>query len=123
MTIKGGKLRSVGEIVDILDKEGLHDLGFNIPRGKLKARQAIELKRVEELPSMSDIGKSDDIELQEITENAAKSKENLILQLEGESLEDLPICELLRLDKQLRNIQGSLKIETAKKIELQQCIK
>ena len=40
------------------------------------------LNRVEqELPSASDIAKADDIELQEIMENAAKSKENLIAQL------------------------------------------
>ena len=41
----------------------------------------------EELPSMSDIAKADDIELQEITENAAKSTEDLITQLEDPPLE------------------------------------
>ena len=32
------------------------------------------------------------------------------------------MCEFLHLDKQLRSIRGSLKVETAKKGELQQCI-
>ena len=36
--------------------------------------------------AMSDMAKVDDIELQEITENAARSMENLITQLEGEGL-------------------------------------
>ena len=37
------------------------------------------------MPSMPDVAKADDIELQEITENAARSTENLIAQLEEES--------------------------------------
>ena len=74
------------------------------------------------MPSMSDIGKADDVKLQEITKSAAKSIENLILQLEGESPENLPMHELQSLDKQLRNIKGSLKVETVKKVELQQHI-
>ena len=32
------------------------------------------------------------------------------------------MCELQGLDKQLRSIRGSLKVEVAKKVELQQCI-
>ena len=59
----------------------------------------------EELPSASDVAKADDIELQEITKNAVRSMENLIVQLEGESSEDLPMHELLGLDKQLRSIR------------------
>ena len=40
------------------------------------------LNRAEEdLPSRSDLAKADDIELQEIMENAAKSTENLIEKL------------------------------------------
>ena len=60
----------------------------------------------EELPSMSDITKADDIELQEITENAARSTDNLIAQLKdslGDSLEH-PLCEVLGLDKEFRSI-------------------
>ena len=73
-----GKLKSVGMLVDILGKNRLHRLGFNIPVGKVTAHQAVMLnKAAEELPSESDITKADDIELQEI----AKSTEDLISQL------------------------------------------
>ena len=62
-----GKLKSVGMLMDILGKNRLRRLGFNIPVGKLTARQAVMLnKAAEELPSESDITKADDIELQEI---------------------------------------------------------
>ena len=36
-----GKLKSVGTIADILGKNRLCNLGFDIPRGKLTARQAV----------------------------------------------------------------------------------
>ena len=75
----------------------------------------------EELPSASDVAKADDIELQEITENAMKSTEDLITQFEGEEM--LPMHELLGLDKQLRSIMGSLKVEAAKKVQLEESIK
>ena len=62
-----GVLKSVGMLADILGKCGLHNLGFDIPRGKVIARQAVMLKKAtEELPSESDITRADDIELQEI---------------------------------------------------------
>ena len=64
-----GKLKSVGMIADILGKNRLRRLGFNIPVGRITARQAIMLnKAAEELPSESDITGADDIELQEIAE-------------------------------------------------------
>ena len=57
---------------------GLRDLDFNIPKGKVTARQALVLNEAEEeMPSASDIDKASDIELQEI----AKSMENLISQM------------------------------------------
>ena len=69
-----GKIRVVGAIMEILGKERLQDLGFDIPVGKVTAQQATTLNRVEEeLPSASDVAKADDIELQEI----AKSTEDL----------------------------------------------
>ena len=71
----------------------------------------------EELPSMSDIAKADDIELQEITENAVRSTEDLIAQLDnppGDSLQH-PLCELLGLDKEQRSIRGLLKVEMVKR--------
>ena len=58
---------------------GLRDLDFNIPRGKV----AIMLNLVEEeLPSASDIAKADDMELQEIAENASRSIEDLNQQVQ-----------------------------------------
>ena len=64
-----GVLKSVGMLADILGKGGLRNLGFDIPRGKVTARQTVMLnKAAEELPSESDITKADDIELQEIVE-------------------------------------------------------
>ena len=67
-----GKLKSVGILVDILGKNRLHRLGFNIPVGKVTAQQAVMLnKAAEELPSESDITGADDIELQEIAEKAS----------------------------------------------------
>ena len=64
-----GVLKSVGMLADILGKGGLRNLGFDIPKGKVTARQAVMLnKATEELPSESDITGADDIELQEIAE-------------------------------------------------------
>ena len=64
-----GKLKSVGMIADILGKNRLCRLGFNIPVGRITAWQAVMLNKAsEELPSESDITKADDIELQEIAE-------------------------------------------------------
>ena len=65
-------LKLVGMLADILGKGGLRDLGFDIPRGKVTARQAVMLnKAAEELPSESDLTRADDIELQEIAEKAS----------------------------------------------------
>ena len=59
-------------LVDILGKNRLRRLGFNIPVGKVTAWQDVMLnKAAEELPSASDITKADDMELQEIAEKAS----------------------------------------------------
>ena len=123
-------------IADISGKNRLHRLGFNIPVGKVTARQAVMLNKAsEELPSESDITRADDIELQEIAEKAS----GIISQIKDvqKDTEDLfkhgptgprvaarplPLHELLGLDKQLRNIRGSLKVEVAKKVELEEHI-
>ena len=65
----------------------------------------------------------DDIELQEIVENALRSIENLNQQVQEEPTEDLPRRELLGLDEQLRSIRGLLKVEVAKKVQLEEHIK
>ena len=59
-------------------------------------------------------------ELQEITGNVARSTENLTAQLEGESSDDLPMRELLGLEKQLRGIRGLLSV--AEKVQLEERI-
>ena len=47
-----GVLKLVGMLADILGKNRLRNLGFDIPRGKVTARQAVILnKAAEELPS------------------------------------------------------------------------
>ena len=67
--------------MDILGKNRLHNLGFYVPKSGLTVQQATILNRVEqELPSMSDVAKADNIELQEIMENATRSTGNLITQ-------------------------------------------
>ena len=113
-----GKLKSVGMIADILGKNRLHRSGFNIPVGRITARQAVTLnKAAEELPSESDITRVDDIELQEIAEKAlgiiSKIKD---VQTDTDDLFEHPLQELLGLDKQLRTIRGSLKVEVAKRL-------
>ena len=67
-----GKLKSVGMLAEILGKNRLRRLGFNIPVGRITAPQAVMLnKAAEELPSESDITGADDIELQETVENTS----------------------------------------------------
>ena len=112
-------------LVNILSKNRLCRLGFNIPVGKVTAWQAVMLnKAAEELPSESDVDKADDIELQEI----AKSMEDLIPHLndqqsQTDDLLEYPLRELLGLDKQLRSIRDAPKVEVAKKVQLEVHIK
>ena len=119
-----GVLKSVGMLVDILGKNRLRRLGFNIPVGPITARQAIMLnKAAEELPSESDITKADDMELQEFVEKASGIISQIKdVQTDTEDLFENPLHELLGLDKQLRTIRGSLKVEVAKKVELEEHI-
>ena len=118
------KLKSVGMLSDILGKNRLHRLGINIPVGKLTAQQAVILnKAAEELPSESDIIKADDIELQEIVEKASGIISQIKdIQTDTEDLFKHPLREFLGLDKRLRSIRGSLKVEVAKKVQLEEHI-
>ena len=105
-------LRGVGVLADRLGKEGLRDLGSDVPVGKVTACQFMASYRGgSQLPSTSDITRADDIELQEIAEKASRSIENLKQQVQEEPTGDLPMRELLGLDAQLRSIRGSLKVE------------
>ena len=131
-----GVLKSVGMLADILDKNRPRRLGFDIPRGKVTARQAVMLnKAAEELPSESDITRVDDIELQEIVEKALDIISQIKdVQTDTDDLFEhgptgprvaarpLPLRELLGLDKQIRSVRGSLKVEVAKKVELEEHI-
>ena len=119
-----GVLKPVGMLAAILGKNRLRNLGFDIPRGKVTAYQAVMLnKAAEELPSESDITKADDTELQEIVEKAfgiiSQIKD---VQTDTEDLFEHPLSKLLGLDKQLRSIRGSLKVEVAKKVQLEEHI-
>ena len=119
-----GKLKSVGMIADILGKNRLCRLGFNIPVGNITAWQAVMLnKAAEELPSESDITGVDDIELQAIAEKALGIISQIKdVQTDTGDIFEHPLRELLGLDKQLRSIRGSLKVEVAKKVELEEHI-
>ena len=119
-----GKLKSVGMLADILGKNRLCRLGFNIPVGEVTAQQAVMLnKAAEELPSESDITGADDIELQEIAVKASGIISQIKdVQTDTEDLFENPLRELLGLDKQLRTIRGSLKVEVAKKVDLEEHI-
>ena len=119
-----GKLISVGTLADILGKNRLRRLGFDIPVGRITAQQAVMLnKAAEELLSESDITRADDIELQEIAEKASGIISQIKdVQTDTEDLFEHPLHELLGLDKQLRSIRGSLKVEVAKKVQLKEHI-
>ena len=123
LTNRNGELKMIGVIADTLGIRGLREMDYNIPKINLKPRFVLDLmEKRAELPSSSEIAKADEIELEEIV----KSTEDLISQLnEQTQTDDLlenPLQELLGLDKQLRTIRGSLKVEVAKKVELEEHI-
>ena len=99
-------------------------MSFNTPVGKITAHQAVlPNKAAEELPSESDITGADDIELQEIAEKATDIISQIKdVQTDTDDLFEHPLHELLGLDKQLRSIRGLLKVEVAKKFELEEHI-
>ena len=114
----------VGVIADTLGSKGLREMGYNITRTKLKPRFVLDLlEKQAELPSLSEIAKADIRKLEEI----AKSMEDLIFQINNQSQTDdlfeYPLRELLGLNKQLRSIRGSLKVEVVKKVQLEEHIK
>ena len=80
------------------------------------------MEKQAKLPSIHGIAGADEVELEEI----AKSIEDLIFQTNSQSQTDElfehPLRELLGLDAQLRSIRGLLKVEVAKKLELEERI-
>ena len=80
-------------------------------------------KAAEELPSESDITGVDDVELQEIAEKASGIISQIKdVQTDTDELFEHPLREFLGLDKQIRSIRGSIKVEVAKKVELEELI-
>ena len=130
MTKTGGGLRATEHLVSLLGKNRLREIGFNVHEG-MTAREFVKLSKTEEeLPSASDIGRASDIELQDLMGKAIAANEDLIREISsdrgtqiGEDDPDMPTMrEVVGLDKQLRSIRGSLKVEAAKKVELEQHI-
>ena len=120
---RNGELKTIGIIADTLGIRGLREMGYNIAKTNLKPRFVLDLlEKQAKLPSSSEIAKSDEMELEEIV----KSTDDLIYQInEQTQTDDLlenPLSELLGLDKQLRSIRGSLKVEVAKKVQLEEHI-
>ena len=75
-------------------------------------------KAKEKLPSALGITKVDDIELIELSRESSRILEDLIMDMKDtqtQTDDSLPMRELLGLDKQLRSIHGSLKVEVAKR--------
>ena len=120
---RNGELKTIGVIAETLGIRGLREMGYNITKTNLKPRFVLDLmEKQAKLPSSSEIAGTDEIGLEEI----AKSTEDLIFQINNQSQTDKlfkhPLCELLGLDKQLRSIRGSLKVEVVKKVQLEECI-
>ena len=65
-----------------------------------------------------------DIELWELTLKSTKDMKDLIMKVEVQpqatTSEDLPMHELLGLDKKLRSIRDALKMETVQKVQSEQ---
>ena len=112
---RNGQLKAIGIIADTLGIRGLREMSYNISKTNLKPPFVLDLlEKQAKLPSSSEIAGADEIELEEI----AKSTEDLIFQINNQSQTDElfehPLHNLLGLDKQLRSIRGSLKVEVAK---------
>ena len=118
---RNGELKTIGVIADTLGIRGLQEMGYNITKTNLKPRFVLDLlEKQAELPSSSEIAKADDIELEKIAEKASDIiSQTKDVQTDTDDLFEHPLRELLGLDKQLRSIRGSLKVEVAKKVQLQ----
>ena len=115
---RNGELKTIGVMADTLGIRGLREMGYNITKTNLKPLFVLDLlEKQAELPSSSEIAKADDIELAEIAEKASYIISQIKdVQTDTDDLFEHPLQELLGLDKQLRSIRGSLKVEVAKKL-------
>ena len=121
---RDGKLKTIGIIADTLGIRGLREMRYNITKTNLKPRFVLDLlEKQAKLPSSSEIAKADTIELEEIAEKASDIISQIKdVQTDTDDLFEHPLRELLGLDKQLRSIRGSLKIEVVKKLQLEEHI-
>ena len=121
---RNGELKTIGVIADTLGIRGLREMGYNIAKTNLKPRFVLYLlEKHAELPSSSEIAKGDAIELEEIAEKASDIISQIKdVQTDTDDLFEHPLRELPGLDKQLRSIRGSLKVEVAKKVQLEEHI-
>ena len=99
-------------------------MGYNITKTNFKPRLVLDLlEKQAELPSSSEIGKADDIELEEIAGKASDTISQIKdVQTDTDDIFEHPLQELIGLDKQLRSIRGSLKVEVMKKVQLEEHI-
>ena len=68
----------------------------------------------------------DPFEEHELSRESSRISEDLIMDMKDtqtQTDDSLPMQELLGLDAQLRSIHGSLKVEVAKKVQLEEHIK
>ena len=121
---RNGELKTIGVIADTLGIRRLREMGYNIAKTNLKPRFVLDLlEKQAELPSSSEIAKADDIELEEIAEKASDIISQIKdIQTDTDDLFEHHLRELLGLDKQLRSIRGSLKVEVVKKVQLEKHI-
>ena len=121
---RNGELKTIGVIADTLGIRGLREMGYNITKANLKPGFVLDLlEKQAELPSSSEIAKADDIELEESEGKASDIISQIKdVQTDTDNLFEHPLRELLGLDKQLRSIRGSLKVEVVKKVQLEEHI-
>ena len=121
---RNGELKTIGIIADTLGIRGLRGMGYNIAKTNLKPRFVLDLlEKQAKLPSSSEIAKADDTELEEIPEKASDIISQIKdVQTDTDDLFEDPLQELLGLDKQLKSIRGSLKVEVVKKVQLEEHI-
>ena len=119
---RNGELKTIGVIADTIGIRGLREMGYNITKTNLKPRFVLDLlEKQAELPSSSEIAKAD--ELEEIAEKVSDIISQIKdVQTDTDDLFEHPLRELLDLDKQLRSIRCSLKVEVAKKVQLEEHI-
>ena len=88
-------------------------MGYNITKTNLKPQFVLDLlEKQAELPSSSEIAKADDIELEQIAEKASDIISQIKdVQTDTDDLFEHPLRELLGLDRQLKSIRGSLKVQ------------